>query len=107
MVRSGLVGSGTVWPGKAWLGEVRHGYSIHKEATMPRKRMPRELWTLRRRVVWLRDGGRCQSPPGPHKTFCTGKEYIPFNVCHIDHIRSGKLGSNATDNLRVLCPQCH
>ena len=74
---------------------------------MPRKRMPRELWTLRRRVVWLRDGGRCQSPPGPHKTFCTGKEYIPFNVCHIDHIRSGKLGSNATDNLRVLCPQCH
>ncbi len=74
---------------------------------MPKSRLPKELWREKRKVVWLRDGGRCQSPPGKHKQFCTGQEFIALNKCHIDHIHSGKLGSNALDNLRVLCPECH
>lgn len=27
--------------------------------------------------------------------------------CHIDHIVSGKLGTNALSNLRTLCRRCH
>lgn len=32
---------------------------------------------------------------------------LPLNKCHIDHIKSGKLGSNKLKNLRVLCRRCH
>ena len=74
---------------------------------MPRKRQPREIWEGTRRRVWERDGGRCQSPDGPHKEYCTGAETIALDVCHIDHIKSGKLGTNEMSNLRVLCPACH
>lgn len=70
---------------------------------MPRRRQPDELWQITRRRIWQRDNGRCQGP------YCTAKEAwsLPLEVAHIDHIRSGKLGSNADDNLRTLCRRCH
>lgn len=72
---------------------------------MPRKRQPKEVWRITRRRVWLRDGGRCQSPLEP--PLCVGKPAIGLHECHIDHIQSGKLGGNEDDNLRTLCPVCH
>lgn len=68
---------------------------------MPRKRQPKEIWDETRREVWERDGGKCQ---GPH---CKGAAPIPIKECHIDHIKSGKLGTNELSNLRVLCRRCH
>lgn len=68
---------------------------------MPKHRPPIELWRTLRRLVWERDGGRCQGP------YCQNAPPLPLNRCHIDHIQSGKLGSNRLDNLRVLCRRCH
>ncbi|NJO07766.1 MAG: HNH endonuclease [Chloroflexaceae bacterium] len=53
--------------------------------------------------IWLRDEGRCQGP------YCTDAPpwSVPLAQAHIDHIISGKLGSNADSNLRVLCRRCH
>jgi 5-methylcytosine-specific restriction endonuclease McrA len=53
---------------------------------MPRKRQDRELWQKTRRRVWERDGGMCQYPYGKHP--------VSLDQAHIDHIRSGKLGTN-------------
>jgi 5-methylcytosine-specific restriction endonuclease McrA len=72
---------------------------------MPRKRQPREVWRVTRLKVWMRDGKCCQSPLQP--PICVGKPEIALEVCHIDHIRSGKLGTNDMSNLRTLCPICH
>lgn len=72
---------------------------------MPKSRQPRELWNETRKRVWGRDGHRCQSPLQP--PICQGKPHIALSKCHIDHIRSGKLGTNKIDNLRTLCPACH
>jgi 5-methylcytosine-specific restriction enzyme A len=72
---------------------------------MPKHRPPKEIWDELRRKVWERDGGRCQSPLSP--PICQGKPHIPLEVCHIDHIKSGKLAGNELSNLRVLCPACH
>ena len=72
---------------------------------MPRTRQPKEIWRETRMKVWLRDEGRCQSPLQP--PICQGKPQIGWDKCHIDHIKSGKLGTNDLDNLRVLCPVCH
>lgn len=30
-----------------------------------------------------------------------------LNVAHIDHIRSGRTGTNHDTNLRTLCRRCH
>lgn len=67
--------------------------------------MPHHLWQLKRKKIWLRDGCCCQSPLQP--PLCTGKPYISLHRCHIDHIVTGKRGSNLDDNLRTLCPVCH
>lgn len=72
---------------------------------MPRKRQPDEVWRVTRKKVWLRDGMRCQSPLQP--PLCIGKPHIGLRECHIDHIKSGKLGTNKQENLRTLCPVCH
>jgi len=64
---------------------------------MPRKRLDRELWQEIRRKVWERDGHEC--------IHC--HESVALNRCHIDHIRSGKLGTNEKKNLRTLCRRCH
>lgn len=70
---------------------------------MGMKRQSREVWETTRERVWNRDLGRCQGP------YCAElKEWsIELNVCHIDHIKSGRLGTNADSNLRVLCRRCH
>ena len=64
---------------------------------MPRKRQPREIWDATRERVWQRDGEQC--------VHC--KEPVALNRCHIDHIQSGKLGTNEMSNLRTLCRRCH
>lgn len=66
---------------------------------MPKKRQPREIWRETRKRIYARDGGLCQYPHGKHP--------VALNKCHIDHVRSGKLGTNADDNLRVLCRKHH
>jgi 5-methylcytosine-specific restriction enzyme A len=67
-----------------------------------RRRLPPALWAQRRRMVWLRDGGRCQ---GPH---CRGAAPIPLAEAQIDHIRPvSRGGSHRPSNLRVLCARCH
>ena len=66
---------------------------------MPKKRQPREIWLITRERIWTRDGGLCQYPHGKHP--------VALEECHIDHIISGKLGTNADDNLRVLCRMHH
>ncbi len=66
---------------------------------MPKSRQPREIWQQTRRKVWERDGGMCQYPYGKHP--------VPLEEAHIDHIRSGKLGTNDMNNLRTLCRYHH
>ena len=61
------------------------------------KRQPKEIWQLTRARIWKRDGGRC--------LHCS--EPVTLEACHIDHITSGRLASNADTNLRVLCRRCH
>jgi 5-methylcytosine-specific restriction endonuclease McrA len=70
---------------------------------MPRKRQPKAIWRATRKRIWLRDQGRCQGP------YCRDQPLwsLPLERAHIDHIQSGKLGSNAEHNLRVLCRRCH
>jgi 5-methylcytosine-specific restriction protein A len=64
---------------------------------MPKKRLSRELWYVVRERVWKRDGGKCVR--------C--KEKLRLDVCHIDHVVSGKRGTNEMSNLRTLCRRCH
>jgi 5-methylcytosine-specific restriction enzyme A len=65
---------------------------------MPKKRMPKDIWFKKTRpLIWKRDGHKC--------TRC-GKN-VTLEECHIDHIVSGKFGTNHHDNLRTLCRRCH
>ena len=64
---------------------------------MPRKRQPKEIWMRTRKIVFNRDGGIC--------VHC--KSQVAITTCHIDHIHSGKLGTNEIVNLRTLCRRCH
>lgn len=64
---------------------------------MPKKRPPREIWSEIRRAVWERDGKCCVRCHVP----------LALNRCHIDHIVSGKRGTNEMRNLRTLCRRCH
>jgi 5-methylcytosine-specific restriction enzyme A len=70
---------------------------------MPKSRQPREVWAVTRNRIWLRDLGRCQGP------YCQEKAAwsLTLSVCHVDHIKSGKLASNEDSNLRILCRRCH
>jgi 5-methylcytosine-specific restriction protein A len=64
---------------------------------MPKSRQPKEIWMVTRRRIWERDSRkciRCQTP-------------VELNICHIDHIKSGKLATNEDRNLRTLCRRCH
>lgn len=64
---------------------------------MPRKRQPREIWKVTRLRIWMRDGGKCVHCGEP----------VVLDVCNIDHIQSGKNGTNHDSNLRTLCKMCH
>lgn len=80
-------------------GEARNGYN-----KMPKKRPPKEVWCESiRPAVYKRDRGRCQGPYCKDK----GDWSVSLETCHIDHVRSGKFGTNAMSNLRVLCRRCH
>ena len=70
---------------------------------MPKKRQPQEIWNQTRWEVWERDKGKCQGP------YCANNSdwSLALDTCHIDHIVSGKHGSNHRNNLRVLCRRCH
>lgn len=48
-------------------------------------------------MVLERDGYECVR--------CQSK--LSERTAHIDHIRSGKLGTNEISNLRTLCRRCH
>lgn len=64
---------------------------------MPRKRQPREVWSATRRRIWNRDKHQCV------------RCHILLTLwrAHIDHIVSGKRGTNHHTNLRTLCRRCH
>lgn len=64
---------------------------------MPKKRPPKEVWNELRVIVWERDGKEC--------VHCHTS--VSLEECNIDHIRSGKLGTNELSNLRTLCRRCH
>ena len=87
-VRLGVAGHGLAWQGMAGQG---------KEHSMPKRRQPKEVWSITRARIWARDDGRC--------VHCS--LVVALDACHIDHIRSGKLGTNEDNNLRVLCRRCH
>ena len=73
---------------------------------MPKSRQPKEVWDETRCKVWKRDKGICQSPLQP--PLCKGKQgELTLEACHIDHIKSGKHGTNEMSNLRTLCRCCH
>ena len=62
------------------------------------KRQPKEVWFKNTRPkVFERDGGVCVK--------CSVN--LTLDTCHIDHIKSGRLGSNHMNNLRTLCRRCH
>lgn len=61
------------------------------------KRQPKEIWRETRARIWTRDSGMCVR--------C--KVNVALDECHIDHIQSGRLASNADTNLRTLCRRCH
>ncbi|MFF0566009.1 HNH endonuclease, partial [Bacillus velezensis] len=65
---------------------------------MPKKRPPLEVWRQNiRPIVWNRDKKKCVR--------CHIS--LTLKECHIDHIISGKSGSNKIKNLRTLCRRCH
>lgn len=64
---------------------------------MPKKRQPNEIWQITRVKVLERDEYRCQR--------CLTS--LTVKTAHIDHIISGKRGSNHLSNLRALCRRCH
>lgn len=88
---------GRVQIGVAWMRVVKCSEVERGKARMPRKRQPLELWRITRERIWKRDGCKCIR--------CS--TLLPLNGCHIDHIKSGKHGSNADSNLRTLCRRCH
>lgn len=64
---------------------------------MPKKRQPKEVWMVTRLRILIRDGYKCVR--------CS--KGLTDRTAHIDHIQSGKLGSNHDSNLRTLCRRCH
>lgn len=55
------------------------------------------MWLDIRKKIWLRDNGVC--------THCNCK--VDLDKCNIDHVVSGKYGTNSMCNLRTLCRKCH
>lgn len=64
---------------------------------MPKKRQPKAIWLQTRLRILERDAYKCVR--------C--KIEVTEATAHIDHIQSGKLGSNHATNLRTLCRRCH
>ncbi len=90
-VRRGKAGSGRARHGAARLGKTRF--------FMPKKRQPKEIWRETRIKVLERDNYKCV------REVCGAS--LTARTAHIDHIQSGKLGTNEIRNLRALCRRCH
>jgi 5-methylcytosine-specific restriction endonuclease McrA len=69
---------------------------------MPKKRQPREIWQATRIRVLERDEYKCVRC----QIVVVDKPDLPESA-NVDHIQSGKHGSNAMSNLRTLCARCH
>lgn len=70
---------------------------------MPRHRPPREIWRALRIIVLERDGyacTHCRAPVHDDDTY-------DATQANVDHIVSGKRGTNKVPNLRTLCARCH
>jgi 5-methylcytosine-specific restriction protein A len=61
------------------------------------KRQPREIWQQTRLRILERDGYKCVR--------C--QIAVRVDTANIDHIKSGRLATNADSNLRTLCKMCH
>lgn len=61
------------------------------------KRQPSYIWNVTRKAIWIRDNCIC--------VHC--KKEVTLAQCNIDHIKSGKKGTNDFGNLRTLCSTCH
>lgn len=72
---------------------------------MPKKRQPREIWDETRLIVLERDDYKCVRC----NIEVTFKRVVGelARTANIDHIVSGKLGTNHLSNLRTLCRRCH
>jgi 5-methylcytosine-specific restriction protein A len=69
---------------------------------MPKTHQPREIRAITRQRIWWRDGAHCLR--------CNAlgiANVFPLNRVHIDHIQSGKRGTNADSNQRTLCVMHH
>lgn len=64
---------------------------------MPKRRLPLSDWRKLREKIWKRNFGAC--------THCCTE--VSLKEAHIDHIISGKAGTNSKKNLRTLCRRCH
>jgi 5-methylcytosine-specific restriction endonuclease McrA len=64
---------------------------------MPKSRLPREVRSAVRELIWNRDRRRC--------THC--EKRLTLKQANMDHIQSGKLATNKFSNLRTLCKTCH
>ncbi len=64
---------------------------------MPKSRQPKEVWQVTRQRVLARDLFHCVR--------CGIK--VTISTAQIDHIVSGKRGTNEMSNLRTLCRRCH
>jgi 5-methylcytosine-specific restriction protein A len=64
---------------------------------MPKMRPPRGVLHNLRWIAWNRDKRKCVR--------C--KKKMAYEEFHLDHIISGKSGTNKLCNLRTLCPTCH
>lgn len=64
---------------------------------MPKMRPPRAVLRELRWIAWNRDKRKCVR--------CSKR--VNFEEFHLDHIISGKFGTNKLCNLRTLCPKCH
>lgn len=83
--------------GKVWIGAVFMAAILLESFLMPKSRQQVEIWQHTRQRVFERDLGVCAK---------CGKHPL-LRECHIDHIISGKAGSNNIAILRVLCRRCH
>jgi 5-methylcytosine-specific restriction endonuclease McrA len=68
------------------------------------RRQPREIWRVTRRKVWERDEKKCVRCG---KAVALVGSWRKLTGCHIDHIKSGMMGTNKMSNLRTLCVLCH
>src|SRR5690349_4498358 len=65
--------------------------------SMPKSRQPPEIWNRTRQRIWTRDGKKCVR--------CGVR--LLLRDCHIDHLESGKKGTNQDCSFQTLCRRCH